>query len=291
MYTLENEFLRIKVREHGGELREVLDRQDGTQYLWDGNPEYWQYSSPVLFPIVGRVKNNKYRYQGQEYEIPSHGIGRISEYKLAGQTENSITMALDYDEETLKVYPFKFRLEITYRLEGKSVAVHWKVINADEKEMYFSIGAHPALRCPIGGEGRFEDCYLDFPREEASGAYDLAPGCLLKHTKQDFLQGRTLPLNYDLFREDARIVDDLRSDTIMVRSAKTSKAVGIRAAGFPYWGIWSPSQGGAPFICLEPWHGHADYDDFEGEISEKEGIISLAAGKSFEAEYSIVIEG
>lgn len=137
MYTLENEFLRIKVREHGGELREVLDRQDGTQYLWDGNPEYWQYSSPVLFPIVGRVKNNKYRYQGQEYEIPSHGIGRISEYKLAGQTENSITMALDYDEETLKVYPFKFRLEITYRLEGKSVAVHWKVINADDKEMYF----------------------------------------------------------------------------------------------------------------------------------------------------------
>ena len=87
------------------------------------------------------------------------------------------------------------------------------------------------------------------------------------------------------------MVDDLRSDTIMVRSAKTSKAVGIRAAGFPYWGIWSPSQGGAPFICLEPWHGHADYDDFEGEISEKEGIISLAAGKSFEAEYSIVIEG
>ena len=104
--------MRIKVRVQGGELREVLDRQDGTQYLWDGNPEYWQYSSPVLFPIVGRVKNNKYRYQGQEYEIPSHGIGRISEYKLAGQTENSITKGLDFDEDNLKVYKFKLRMVI-----------------------------------------------------------------------------------------------------------------------------------------------------------------------------------
>lgn len=293
LYEIQNEFLSVKARERGGELRSIREKADDTEYLWNGDPTWWKYSAPVLFPIVGSLNDNKYRYQGVEYEMPSHGFGRISDFVVAEQTADSIVFALDYNEETLKCYPFKFRLELSYKLEGKGVIVGWKVKNVGDDVMYFSIGAHPAFLCPPGGKeigDEFTDCYLTFNKEENSGVRELAPGCKLTNDKREFLKGQRLDLNYEMFKDDCRIFDDLKSDTITINSTKSDKKLSLKAEGFPFYGIWTPTKGGAPYLCLEPWFGHADYYDFKGDFSEKAGIMKLAAGEEFNAHYTVSID-
>ena len=289
LYTLENEDLRITVREHGAELRSLTEKADGTEYLWNGDPSWWKYSSPVLFPIVGKLAGGKYRRAGKTYELPAHGLGRISEFRLLRRTERSLHFVLDWSEESLRSYPYKFELEISYTLEGRTVRVGWCVRNLGEQQMFFSIGAHPAFRCPIvPGESR-EDCYLEFSQQEAAEKLVITPECLLSHRREPVLKGKQQPLSDAFFRDGVLVFDDLHSDRITIRSHKSEKSLSIAAPGFPYWGIWSPEKGGAPFICLEPWHGHADYADFSGDFSQKEGNERLEAGKEFNAEYQIGI--
>ena len=288
LHTLENGILKISVAERGAELKSLTEIADGTEYLFDGNPTWWKYSSPILFPIVGKVKGNKYRAEGKEYSLPQHGFARTSDFWLVDASPDSITFALESNAATLAVYPYRFRLEISYKLIGKEVQYIWRVVNVDEREIYFSIGAHPAICCPISYRENFTDCYLKFNRAEKSSRLLLtAEG--LSHDRVPTLDGTELDLNYDIFKGDALIFDDLKSDEISLCSRKSSKALTIRAKGFPYWGIWSPDKGGAPFVCIEPWQGHADYVDFDGELKDKEGIHSLAVGKTFETQISFII--
>ena len=199
-----------------------------------------------------------------------------------------MTFALESNAATLKVYPYKFRLEISFELIGNEVKVFWKVRNVDDKEIYFSIGAHPALCCPISYREKFEDCYLKFNKPEKSARLPLTENGL-SHDRIPTLDGTELDLNYEIFKGDALVFDDLKSDEVSVCSRNSSKSLTIRAKDFPYWGFWTPAQGGAPFICIEPWHGHADYEDFKGELKDKEGILKLAVGETFETELDFII--
>ena len=288
LHTIKNDVLKISVAERGAELKSITD-VDGTQYLFDGNPTWWKYSSPILFPIVGKVCGGKYRVDGKEYSLPQHGFARTSDFWLVDASADSITFALESNAATLAVYPYKFRLEISYKLIGNEVKYIWRVINVDDKEIYFSIGAHPAISCPIAYRENFTDCYLKFNRAEKSSRIPLAASGQLSHDRIPTLDGTELDLNYDLFKGDALVFDDLKSDEISVCSRKNPKTLTIRAKDFPYWGIWTPAQGGAPFICIEPWHGHADYEDFTGELKDKEGIQKLAVGETFNTEISFII--
>jgi galactose mutarotase-like enzyme len=276
------------VDEHGAELRSLQEKADGTEYLWKGDPAWWKYSSPVLFPIVGKVVAGKYRVDGTEYELPGHGLGRISDFKLLEQTTDSISLALAWSPASLKVYPWKFRLEITYKLEEAAVRVSWKVLNHDGRDMYFSIGAHPALSCPIAPQDSFEDCYLHFEKPEKSSRLGLA-GPFFTHDRVPCLQGQDVPLDYAWFKDGALAFDDLRSEQISICSKHSSKKITVQAKGFPYWGIWSPEKGGAPFVCIEPWFGHGDFVDFKGDFRQKAGIQKLAAGQEFTASYRLAI--
>ena len=288
LHTIQNDVLKISVAERGAELKSITDG-DGTQYLFDSDPTWWKYSSPILFPIVGKVCGGKYRVDGKEYALPQHGFARTSDFWLVDASDDTLTFALESNAATLAVYPYKFRLEISYKLIGNEVKYIWRVINADDKEIYFSIGAHPAISCPIAYRENFTDCYLKFNRAEKSSRIPLAASGQLSHDRIPTLDGTELDLNYDLFKGDALVFDDLKSDEISVCSRKNSKTLTIRAKGFPYWGIWTPAQGGAPFICIEPWHGHADYEDFSGELKDKEGIRKLAVGETFRTEISFII--
>lgn len=289
LHTLKNDVLKITVADRGAELKSITALTDGTEYLFDSDPTWWKYSSPVLFPIVGKVNDGKYRAEGKEYALPQHGFARTSNFWLVDATDRNLIFALESNVATLKVYPYKFRLEISFELIGREVKVIWKVANVDDKEIYFSIGAHPALSCPLAYGEKFEDCYLKFNRPEKSARLPLAVNGSLTHEKIPTLDGTELALNYDLFKGDALVFDDLKSDEVSVCSRKSSKSITIRAKGFPYWGFWTPAQGGAPFICIEPWHGHADYEDFAGELKDKEGIIKLAVGETFETEMSFIV--
>jgi galactose mutarotase-like enzyme len=289
MQTLQNDVLKIMVAERGAELKAITALSDGTEYLFNSDPIWWQYSAPVLFPIVGKVHGGKYRAEGREFEVGNHGFARTSYFWLVDATNSTLSFALESNAATLAVYPYKFRLEISYELVGNEVKVFWKVANTDNKEIYFSIGAHPAICCPISYRENFTDCYLKFNRAEKSARIPLAANGLLTHDRIPTLDGTELDLNYELFKGDALIFDDLKSDEVSVCSRKSSKSLTVRAKNFPYWGFWTPVRGGAPFICIEPWLGHADYEDFSGELKDKEGIIKLPVGETFQTEISFII--
>lgn len=287
---LENNDLKIMVRSKGAELRLLQEKKDGTDYLWNGDPSWWKYCSPILFPIVGKVKNGKYKVDGKVYELPQHGLGRISEFELVNKTTDSVSFKLRYSDETLKVYPYKFELTVSYVLTGKSVNVTWRVDNLDDREINFSIGAHPALRCPIVEGERFSDCYLDFHGEEHCENMKTDADVLFLHEREKDLDSDKMNLSYDIFKDGVHVFDNLKTGSITLRSTKSKKAITLSAPSYPYMGIWSPEKGGAPFVCVEPWYGHADYADFDGEFKDKEGVIALEKGKSFKTGYTLTIE-
>ena len=290
LYTLENEVLCVQVRSLGAELRSIRERADETEYLWNGDPVWWKYSSPVLFPIVGKLRGGKYRVNGRDYQLPGHGLGRISEFRLVHRQPDSVEFALDWSEESLKSYPWKFQLLIGYALEKNRITVRWVVRNLDDKEMIYSIGAHGAYRCPIVAGESFEDCYLQFSEQEDAGKMPLNEnGQFLRGYGTARLSGAELPLRYEMFRHDALAYDAQKSDTVRLCSRKSDKCLTITAKGFPYWGYWTPGQGGAPFLCIEPWHGHADYADFDGEFAERAGSERLQPGGQAEYSYTITI--
>lgn len=290
LYTLENKKLCVLVRSQGAELRSIKEREDETEYLWDGNPEWWKYSSPVLFPIVGKLLDGKYTVDGKEYKLPGHGLGRISEFELVSREETRIEFALKWSEETLKVYPWKFRLNIAYELDDNQIKVIWKIQNLDERHMVYSIGSHGAFRCPIVAGEDFEDCYLEFNESEDMRNLPIDSKGQIQHEYGDqAVKGTKLPLNYEMFKQDALVYDAQKSDTVSICSTKSEKKVTVQAKGFPYWGYWTPDKGGAPFLCIEPWHGHADYVDFKGEFRDREGSETLAPGEQNEISYTITI--
>ena len=289
LHTLQNDVLHITLEDRGAELKSITELSDGTEYLFDGNPRWWKYSSPVLFPIVGKLVGGKYRAEGKEYELPGHGFARTSTFKCIREEPDEVVFQLNWSEETLAVYPYKFTLEIAYILKDNRIEIVWTVKNVDDKTLYFSIGAHPALRCPIAEGEKFEDCYLKFNVEEDASRILLLPSGPSSHEKVPTLKGKEFDLNYEIFKGDALVFDDLKSDEITICSRKSDKHITLMAKGFPFWGIWTPDKGGAPFLCIEPWHGHADFEDFSGDISEKDGIRSLAAGKTFDAGYAFIV--
>ena len=290
LYSLENDKLCVQVRSYGAELRSIKERADETEYLWDGNPQWWKYSSPVLFPIVGKLQDGKYRVNGNEFELPGHGFGRISEYQLVERRQDYIEFALKWSEESLASYPWKFQLNVAYALKDKTVEVIWKVQNLDDKEMVYSIGAHTAFRCPLVQGEEFSDYYLKFNQEEDNLNMPLnSKGQFLKAQGDTHLQGQQLDLNYEMFAGDALAYKGLKSDVVSICSHKSDKKVSMEAKDFPFWGFWTPAQGGAPFLCLEPWQGHADYEGYDGEFAEREGSLKLASGETQKFHYTIRI--
>ncbi len=286
-YIIENSNLQIKARTHGGEITSILNKGNQTEYLWNGDPSYWKYHAPILFPIVGKVVDSKYRVDGKIYEIPQHGLAIVSEFKMIDKKEDEITFELTYSEDSLKVYPYKFSLKSKYKLEGNTVRITYIVENLDDKKIYFSIGAHPAFMCPIDKSDSLNDCYIEFNKSEISTRINLTAEGYLSHDREKCLEETAkLDLSKELFKDDALVFDDLNSNKMTIKSNNNNKSLEVDFTGFPYMGVWAPKDG-APFVCIEPWFGHADYYDFNGEFSEKEGINSLEIGEKFSCTYKV----
>ncbi|OOM82096.1 aldose 1-epimerase [Clostridium puniceum] len=290
IYSLENSSIRIKTSTHGGEIQSITSKEDKTEYLWDGNPEYWKYHAPILFPIIGKVVDSKYRVNGKTYKLPQHGLARTSEFSLVENNNDEITFELRYSEDTLKVYPYKFSLKSNYKLEGSTVIVTYTVENVDEMPIHFSIGSHPAFLCPIDKDDTLNDCYIEFNEVESSKRITLTKEGYLSKDKEACLENtEILKLNKELFKDDALVFEDLKSNKMTIKSNNSNKTLEVDFTGFPYMGIWAPKDG-APFVCIEPWYGHADYYDFEGEFIEKEGVIKLEVNKKFSCMFKVTVK-
>lgn len=286
IYTLENEYLKVTLSNHGGELHSITGKKDNTEFLWSGDEAYWKYHSPVLFPIVGKVFNGKYKVNNEIYELPQHGLARVRDFNMIEKSENSISFELKYSEDTLKIYPFKFSLTIKYTLKENNIDIKYIVKNLDNKEMYFSIGAHPAFMCPIEKDN-FDDYYFEFNKKEKANIMELiGAGYFSKEEKPYLKDENIINLSTDLFKNDALVFNNLNSNKIALKSKKHKKYIDFDFSGFPYLGLWSKDTG-APFVCIEPWFGHADFYGFEGELKDKAAIEKLMPQKEFTCDYNI----
>ena len=289
MQTLKNQSLTIKINPKGAELISVFNEETQTEYMWSADANFWGKSSPVLFPIVGALKDNLYYFEGKTYHLPRHGFAREREFLVENSTDESVTFLLTHDEETLKVYPFAFEFRLKYELHENCLSVTYSVKNMGDKTMYFSVGGHPAFALPLSADTNYEDYYLEFNKTENFQRWGLVESGLIANNSTDFLLNTNrLALTKELFYEDAIVFKNLQSDEIILKSDKTNRQLKFDFKGFPYLGIWAAKD--ANFICIEPWCGIADSENHSQELTEKEVIIALEVGNVFERTWSVRLD-
>lgn len=287
-YYLQNSEMEIAVQSKGAELTSIINKRNRKEYLWQADPAYWNRHAPVLFPIVGKLKDNRYTYEGEEYEMSQHGFARDRNFNLEKKDEEVLRFRLENQVDTYENYPFRFILDISYSLVGSTILVEYKIRNTDEKNIFFSIGAHPAFNCPITEGEKFEDYSLFFNEVENSNRYLISEGLLTGKEAPVPFKRNELPLSYSLFENDAIVLQEFKSDTVTLKSKKSNHGVRVSFPGFPFLGIWTKRKG-APFLCIEPWCGLADSENASGKIEAKEGINVLFPDQQFVREYLIEI--
>jgi galactose mutarotase-like enzyme len=288
MYLIQNDRYRITLKADGAELCSFLDTEEKKEFMWQADPQVWPRHAPILFPIVGRLQEDTFTYQGETYRLPQHGFARDQTFAVAEETDNSLLFELRESAETLKQYPFSFVLQVKYVLERNTVTVGYRVHNPGEDDMYFSIGGHPGFNCPLQAGEMFNDYYLEFDQPETLERYLVEEGLLTGETEKVMEDKRVLPLRDDLFAKDALVLKEFASNQLTLRSNKHPHQVNVRFKNFPYLGIWSKPVG-ASFLCIEPWFGVASTIGSSSDLTKKEGILHLAPGQDFTCSYAISI--
>lgn len=294
IHTLENEQLKIQVSDHGGELVSLVKKATGQEYLWNGDPAFWNRHAPVLFPFVGGLKDKTYRYQGKEYHLGQHGFARDMEFTMVSKSDTEIWHRLVPNEATREVYPFDFVLETGFRLFQNQVIVLWRVKNPSGQTMYFSIGGHPAFLCPLD-EGVRPDYELLFEGVSIVNTRMLDGGLAENGMEQlEFEKKEIGGKNYGsikvtehLFDRDAYIIEGHQTREVALAKPDGSIYLAVKFDA-PLFGVWAP-KGNAPFVCIEPWYGRCDSVDFEGALEEKPFINRLEPGQVFNKNYHICV--
>jgi len=288
MFTIENNLIKATINAKGAELTSLVHKEHELDYMWHGDPAVWGKHSPVLFPIVGTLKNNTYYHNGQSYQLSRHGFARDKQFAVEDHTADTITFLLRSDAETLTVFPFVFEFRIRYTLVDHSLAVAYEVVNSGKEVMYFSVGAHPAFKIPLVPGTDYTDYYLQFNQTETAPRWPISPDGLIEQTPIPLLQNTNrLNLSKDLFRKDALVLKGMASSIVTLGSGKTERGFRFDYPGFPFLGIWAAPN--ADFVCIEPWCGIADSVNSNQQLSEKEGINRLEVGESFTRSWSIDI--
>ncbi|MFT6865937.1 MAG: galactose mutarotase-like enzyme [Cyclobacteriaceae bacterium] len=284
---IKNEFLKAKFQSKGAEITSLIKIKTGQEYIWQANPSHWGRHAPVLFPFVGKLKNDVYTFEGKTYEMGQHGFARDLNFEIERQNEDSIIFLLKSNQETLKNYPFDFELRLEYLLVGQSLITRYHVNNAGSGKMYFSIGGHPAFKCAMTLAGTRSDYHLLFNRDESAAIYLLSDGLFSGKTDHGF-NGNSIHISDSLFDRDALVFKNIKSTNVSLVSVDKTW-LKFHFQGFPYLGIWSKNNR-SPFVCIEPWFGLADHVDHDGDLTTKEGIQNLNTGKTFSCDYKIEIE-
>lgn len=289
VYSLGNAQLRIGVDTLGAELKSLKNVESDREYMWDAKPEYWKRTSPVLFPVVGSLNNGCYRYGGKEYPMSQHGFARDMEFELLRQTEDELVFVLKSGKETWGKYPFDFELEIGYRIDENNLVISWRVTNCGDKEMYFSIGGHPAFLCPIHDGGVQTDYQILFDTNDTIIASAIGNNGTLSSRKKAYaLSNGYMHITADLFDDDALIVEDNQAHRVSLCDKQGQPYLTVRFDA-PLFGLWSPAKKNAPFVCIEPWYGRCDKDIFKGDLTQREWGNKLLPTEQFYAEYTITI--
>jgi len=286
-YNISNDFIEVTIKEHGAELCSLKKANDSLEYMWQGNKKYWNRHAPILFPIVGKLLDDEYIYENRTYKMNQHGFARDMIFELFKKSDDSICFKLQNSKDTLEIYPFKFELYLTYTLVNNSLEISYKVINKSKKDMLFSIGAHPAFNWPLENENK-NSYHFEFNDTKVLERLPLKKQGISEKVELISLENSTLTLNEALFKDDALVIQNLKNKEINLKSSKNSRYIKMAFKGFPYLGLWSKPTG-APFICIEPWHGVADFIGHNKKLENKKGIITLAKNEIFRSSYTISI--
>ena len=286
IYTLENEFLTVKICDLGAELKSCVSKTDGCEYLWQGDPTYWEDTSPWLFPICSNLFEGKYTYCGKEYEMPQHGFAAKQVFVADEVSDTALSLTFLPNEQTRACYPFEFSFSVTYELKGRTLDCRLLVQNKGEALMYATVGGHPGFNVPLGGALEYTDCYLEFSEP-------CSPDCVVfteefcdsgKRLPYLLEEGKKLPLSHDLFRIDGVFLSGM-SGSVTLKSDKDTHSVTVSYGDAPYVGFWS-SQNEGPYVCIEPWWGMA-LEDGVLPIEEKSNMFCLLPGEEKRVEITI----
>ena len=288
MIQLQNTRLKATFNELGAELVSLINQETGKEIIWEGNPDFWGGKSPVLFPTVGALKDDRYILGGETYEMPRHGFARRKFFDVKRSTATEVVFELNSDEETLKFYPFDFSLEIKYTLTDNKLTVSYNVKNTSNKDMYFSLGAHPGFAIDTKNGLKYDDYEIVFSEDEKLEIHPLMDNLISKETKTIDLGNKTLPLSYGLFSNDALVMTTMKSKELILRNHQNDHKIVFTFSNFPYFGIWAAKN--ADFVCLEPWQGIADIEDHNQELTEKFGILKLEISGEWKGEWAIELE-
>ena len=284
--TLKNEILEVSVKSEGAELTSIKCNE--IEYLWNGK-DYWKRQAPILFPIVGRLKDDITIIGGKEYHMGQHGFARDMEFSIFFNDDKKVTYLLKSSEETKKMYPYSFELYISYELKDNKIVVTYEIKNIDDKKMLFCIGGHPAFNWPLVKGEEFNDYYIEFEEKETQKFREIVGGCIKKTDKMILEDTNRIDLNKEIFSIDTFVLKDLKSKWVALKSKKNDRYVKVYFEGFPYIGIWSRADE-APFVCLEPWIGVADDIDATGRFEDKDCIVELDVDKTYKCSYIIEIK-
>lgn len=290
MHTIKNNSLQISVKNVGAELCSIKSLKSGKEYMWDANSKFWGSHAPVLFPIIGSLKNGEFLFETKKYSVPKHGLIRNNNnLKIDATKSNRLEYSFKFNDESLKLYPFQFEFFVRYILTDNTISVEHEVINhSHDMAMYFSLGGHPAFKCPINSDEQYSDYYLEFEKEEFLDTWELQSDGLIGPKKHPLLMNnRQLSLDEKIFNNGALIIKNLNSKIISLKSRKTNQVLMVDYREFSNLALWAIP--GAQFICIEPWLGLPDNYNTNQDFIIKEGNIKLNHNKRFKASYTITI--
>ncbi len=282
-YTLSSNSLQVIISDLGAELISVTDHLSRFQFIWQGNNDIWPRHAPVLFPIVGKLNKNSIQIKQQKYSLGQHGFARDLRFEPIEIYSNLIKFMLESSEQTKEFFPFDFKFFITYEINLNALSITYSVLNTGMEKMYFSVGAHPGFNLPTSDIKSYQ---IIFEKEEFPERYLLSDGLLNGEKDKINMHQQVLPLNNDLFLKDAIVLKSFKSNWIKLLQMDGKFEIHMDCPGFPFMGIWTKPQC-EDFICLEPWQGIADSVGFEGDISEKEGILCAEPGHELSFNYTI----
>lgn len=284
---IENENYVVEFCKEGGEILSFENKSTGMQYMYQGDSEYWSGKNPTLFPIVGNTYDTTYMVKNKKYQFKNHGLIRYAILDCIQQDKTKIIFEYKSNEDTLKVYPFAFRYQIHYQLEGNKLNINYQISNEDQDEMPFTFGLHPGFKVPLCDDECFEDYTLQFEKEEnlKQLIFDLNKEKL--HYYKD-VKMREWKLSYSEMDEYKTLIYKNMASSYVTLKGKSNHGVKVSISGFPFLALWTPKQG-APFICIEPWYSHADFEKSDTKFEERCGMMILKPQEKFVTSYSIEV--
>ena len=289
LFSIANDYLTLKVDTMGAEMLSLLDT-DGTEYLWQGDPQYWSNQAINLFPFIGRLTNDSFCLGEQVYPMSIHGFAWTTEFVVVEQGKDCLVLELEDNEETRRQYPFAFSLKIAYALVEDKVEITFSVENRSDRTMPFGIGGHPGFNVPLVRGEAFEDYSVIFSQTCHPDRVGFTPAVYLNGKDECYplLDGIRIDLRHDLFDEDAIILKNIAREVTM-KSNKCGKGVSVSYPDFGYLGIWHVPKTDAPYVCIEPWSSLPARQDVVEDLYCKSDMILLPPNKTYETAWSITV--